>query len=264
MKDLTQYNPEGSTLRKAQLRMLEILIEIDKICKKHHINYWLDGGTLLGAVRHGGFIPWDDDVDIAVLEQDYKKFRKVMQAELPERFVFTDWTTDKFVFDYCARIRDKNSFFDYPLFKKQKHQGIYVDVLITEKVTMPVKKLLDNTFWRLFRQIHNINATKDSAFVDFAKKIIAYLFLPIFYLLLILGRSYCKISKHAFYSHYASKYYGKRPIKVVFPLKQLQFANHYFNVPNNSESYLTSLYGDYMQLPKEADRFGHNVKIEIY
>ena len=54
MEDLRKYNPEGSTLRKAQLRMLDILLEIDKIFRKHGIEYWLEGGTLLGAVRHRG------------------------------------------------------------------------------------------------------------------------------------------------------------------------------------------------------------------
>ena len=58
-EDLTKYNPEGSSLRKAQLRMVEILKEIDKICKKHNIEYYMEGGSLLGTVRHQGFIPWD-------------------------------------------------------------------------------------------------------------------------------------------------------------------------------------------------------------
>ena len=62
-----RYNPNGSTLRKQQLRMLEMLQYIDSVCKKHNIRYWLCSGTLLGAVRHGGFIPWDDDVDIEML-----------------------------------------------------------------------------------------------------------------------------------------------------------------------------------------------------
>ena len=75
MEDLSHYNPEGSTLRRAQLRMLEILKVVDDICTKHGIQNTLDGGTLIGAVRHGGFIPWDDDIDINVTREDLAKLR---------------------------------------------------------------------------------------------------------------------------------------------------------------------------------------------
>ena len=76
-----RYNPNGSTLRRQQLRMFEMLQYIDTVCKNHGIRYWLCSGTLLGAVRHGGFIPWDDDVDIEMLREDYRKFVKVMATE---------------------------------------------------------------------------------------------------------------------------------------------------------------------------------------
>ena len=64
-----KYNPDGSILRQHQLKMLDILIVIDGICKKHGIKYWISDGTLLGAVRHGGFIPWDDDLDIQMMRK---------------------------------------------------------------------------------------------------------------------------------------------------------------------------------------------------
>ena len=77
-----KFNPEGSLLRRQQLRMLEILLEVDKICKKHDISYWLSSGTLIGALRHDGFIPWDDDLDIAILCKDLDEVNRVMCEEL--------------------------------------------------------------------------------------------------------------------------------------------------------------------------------------
>ncbi|MDE5947376.1 MAG: LicD family protein, partial [Prevotella sp.] len=81
-----RFNPDGSLLRRQQMRMLDILIEVDRICRKHNIRYWLSSGTLIGAVRHKGFIPWDDDLDIEMLLPDYKRLMKVLPEELPENF----------------------------------------------------------------------------------------------------------------------------------------------------------------------------------
>ena len=74
-----RFNPEGSLLRRQQMRMLEILLEVDKICQKHQIPYWLSSGTLIGAMRHDGFIPWDDDLDIEMMRDDYLR----LMASLP-------------------------------------------------------------------------------------------------------------------------------------------------------------------------------------
>ena len=71
-----KYNPDGSDLRRMQMRMLDMLKEVDRICKKYDIPYWLSGGTLLGSVRHGGFIPWDDDLDIELMEDDFQRFER--------------------------------------------------------------------------------------------------------------------------------------------------------------------------------------------
>jgi len=69
---------DPKTLREAQLIMLDSLIEFDRICKKYNFDYWLDSGTLLGAVRHKGFIPWDDDIDISMPVEDYRAFAKMV------------------------------------------------------------------------------------------------------------------------------------------------------------------------------------------
>ena len=82
MDNLEQF--KLTQLRRAQLKQLSILEEIDRICRKHSIRYWLDGGSLLGAVRHGGFIPWDDDIDIAMPLEDMQRFVEIAPKELRE------------------------------------------------------------------------------------------------------------------------------------------------------------------------------------
>lgn len=115
------------TLQKIEL---EMLIEINRICKKNHIHYSLTGGTLLGAVRHGGFIPWDDDADISMLRSEYIRFRKACETDLDHsRFYFQDIeTTEGYRWGY-GKIRRKDSVFlrehqeDMPY-----EQGIFIDI----------------------------------------------------------------------------------------------------------------------------------------
>ena len=77
---------DNKMLRQLQMLELEMLIEVDRICRKHNIQYNIIGGTLLGSVRHKGFIPWDDDADVAMLRADYERFKKICRAEL-EKFI---------------------------------------------------------------------------------------------------------------------------------------------------------------------------------
>ena len=90
-----RFNPEGSPLRRQQLVMLDMVRALDGICKEHGIPYFLYGGTLLGAIRHNGFIPWDDDLDVAMLRSDYQRLVKVLPDELPEHIVLQTNDTDK-------------------------------------------------------------------------------------------------------------------------------------------------------------------------
>ena len=157
MEDLTIYNPNGSTLRKAQLRMLDILRVVDAICRKNNIPYFLESGTLLGAVRHGGFIPWDDDLDISVMRTDYPRLRKALQEQLPENIGFQDWTTDCNYPMLIGKIRDKKSYFEEEYSKHLTYKGIYIDVFPLEKVPCwKWKQILDYVYGHCVRGICKI------------------------------------------------------------------------------------------------------------
>ena len=116
-------------LRKLQAIELELLIEFDRICRKHHIRYTLTGGTLLGAVRHGGFIPWDDDADVSMLRAEYERFRKACEADLNERYYFQDMHNTKGYRWGYGKLRKKGTLF---LRENQEHmpyeQGVFIDI----------------------------------------------------------------------------------------------------------------------------------------
>lgn len=107
----SKYNPDGSLLRKSQLKMLDMLKFVDEVCSNNEIEYWLDSGTLLGAVRHGGFIPWDDDTDICMTRDNFEKFKSVISSKLyGGKGVYLQYNgLDKHYYPTWAKIRETYS-----------------------------------------------------------------------------------------------------------------------------------------------------------
>lgn len=128
-------------IRNVQEKILETMKLIDKLCRENKIEYYIMGGTALGAVRHGGFIPWDDDLDIFMTPKEYKKFKTVFKKENPKDFVLQEWRTTIDYLEY-AKVRMNNTTFIEEAFKdcKEMHHGIYVDIMILHKV--PNNKLI--------------------------------------------------------------------------------------------------------------------------
>ncbi len=118
------------TLRKLQLLELQILKDIATVCEKHHIRYYLAYGTLLGAVRHKGFIPWDDDIDLLMPREDYIKFHEVIQKEMGDKYTIESDITKKDYYSFSGRLRlNGTTYPEEPLEDVQTHTGIFVDLM---------------------------------------------------------------------------------------------------------------------------------------
>ena len=89
-----RYSPEGSKLRSTQRELVDILLDLAKICEENNIQWWLSSGTLLGAARHKGFIPWDDDIDIVMLKRDYRRLERVLHKMQSEEYVYQSMRSD--------------------------------------------------------------------------------------------------------------------------------------------------------------------------
>ena len=111
---------------------IETLEEIDKVCRKHHITWYANGGTLLGTVRHKGFIPWDDDIDIVMKRADYERFLKIAPQELPEHYKVFDSSSDKFWVNNAAYVSnwDNNDFLVLKKERLEKYHGCPFHVAI--------------------------------------------------------------------------------------------------------------------------------------
>lgn len=254
-----KYNPEGSELRRLQMRMLDILIVVDEICRRHDIPYWIEGGTLLGAVRHGGFIPWDDDLDIALMRKDYVKLLKCLKNELPACYKLQTHETDKHYYSMLAKIRDVNSEIkeigEYDTL--YTYRGIYIDIFSEE----PVYPLLSKISSYLIYLVRSVAADKR---YFWGKSIFTAILFAVSRISNSAFRLLGKIKKPAVISHtygLYSKLRGNRD--MFFPLSEIVFENHHFKAPNQIDAYLRSVYGNYMELPEESKRGKHIVAIKF-
>lgn len=264
MEDFSEYNGEGTTLRKMQLRILDIMVEIDRICRKHNIKYWLDGGTLLGAVRHGGFIPWDDDLDIAMMHDDYVKFIEIAPKELPESLLLQTPELDSSYKVEICKVRDKNSFFvtQHDDFTKDYSKGLYVDIFdvvpypkVKKSLLKPLMKWMAKTHF-FFKIKHDITLKNHIATITFP--ILNIALQGIWCILCLKPKT--KIGKNKFYNTYGTYYEPD----AIFPISDISFEGKTLMAPNNPDSVLKSIFGDYMQIPPKEKRVTHLIYVDIH
>ncbi len=259
-----KYSPDGSELRRCQLRMLEMLKFFDSVCKNNNLRYWIDSGTLLGAVRHGGFIPWDDDIDVCMMREDAMLIKKMyLKESISNEFVLQCHETDKGYYLMWDKIRDvksenldnsyNHSILTYKglaldIFRVDDNSNFIIwkifDKLVRWCVSYP---LLDNNgIWNKFRFIIG------PSFFFLSKVFygIAYLF------------SFTR-KKHFIVKSYGIPWYSEIPIDYVFPLKTIEFEGYSFTCPREPEKYLSVLYKDWRTLPPEQARSAHRINVHF-
>lgn len=259
-------------LEKAKKIMIEILTEVDRICVKYGIQYYLSDGTLLGAIRHGGFIPWDDDLDISMLRKDYNKFLEVAEKELDKSYFLQTSKTDKYYdIDHIpTKIRHNGSLF-IEEYGKKYNQGVYIDIFPMDNVPNSKFKFdLQSKISALIMKSSMRMRVKEKKLP--LKNEINHLFYR-FILFVFKGKRREALNKWLINlgdENSKEVVYGVDTCwnvtfnkKDIFPLQRIKFEDGYFLAPSNPEAILEKLYGDYMKLPPVEEREWHAKEIII-
>ncbi|MCZ0861987.1 LicD family protein [Methanocorpusculum vombati] len=266
-----------STERKLQLVELIILLEVKRICEKHQVKYFLVAGTLLGAVRHQGFIPWDDDIDIGMTRSEYNKFITICEKELKPPFKMISGTNDQnYIMPFIKIMMEGTTYVSKSLESAPIHLGIWIDIfpldnvpngrgLCTQIHKYLLKYLIDSCYVRYGYGIPNTRLRKIYRFV---------MTLPLHFMsdhTLLRWRDkelekYNNIETKRKYLTGSPYKYEKSLISSsnLEKLETLRFEGEIFPVPNNYTQILKLVYGDYMTPPPESKRIGHiPVKIDL-
>ena len=259
MKDLREkYNPDGSLLRNAQLRMLEILCEFDSICRKHELRYWLSDGTLLGAVRHKGFIPWDDDVDVMMPVSDYKKFLKIARKELPEHLCLQNRKTEKNFINNFTKIRDRKSFVheQQHMTGRYAERGLFIDIFPMRKTCSYFNQQAGKIHYRCYiLSMQDERHHRKSLLVSW---MLFNILIPLLNMLTPFFRD-GKV-RHS----YGGCFYEEWDEETIFPLTTIQFEEKEFLCPRDCDTYLKAQYNNYMGIPKNIEHHIKEGQIEIW
>ncbi|MDR3001297.1 MAG: LicD family protein [Fibromonadaceae bacterium] len=265
-RKLNEIELTPKILRELQLIQLECLTELDRICRANDIDYSLDGGTLLGAVRHGGFIPWDDDIDVIMLRDDYEMFYGVCKTELDsKRFFLQERRTDP---HYCVgypRIRRNGTVYRRAGHEHMKyHEGVFIDIFVLDNVpdnkflrilhrfvcfcnrkilwSKSGKRIAPNVFWRSWFSLVSLIP---AAFAFWCNDVIAR----------VCNRRKTELVRHNTHPYPNPKVCGYGiPCDLLERYTELEFEEQRFRAVAENERYLTMLYGNFMILPPVEER----------
>lgn len=251
-------------IKKVQEKILEIMCFIDEICRKNNIEYYIMGGTALGAIRHGGFIPWDDDLDIFMTPSNYERFKAIFSDLESDKLVLQEWKASRNHIQY-AKIRMNGTTFIEEAFidKKDMHHGIYVDIMILQKCPksytvqkrMYIASKLSTLALLAQRNWKPKNLTQSIALfiikIIYSENLIDHLMNSIY--------KYKDLKEDYTYCYFMTKAKFNQGIfdKEVFEdAKDISFEGIMLKGPADIKKYLDVRYGNYMKLPSVEEQQG--------
>lgn len=262
---------EEELLTKIHKVTLYILLAFDKVCRENDLTYFLDSGSALGAVRHGGFIPWDDDIDVGMPRKDYERFLQIGQEKLPKDFFIQTRDTDPTYRRNAAKLRLKGTIFQEFDILPYSENGFYIDIFPYDIV--PRNKFVARIFVRTLCFLNRVNDTWGSfrksgtwTLRAFQKIIKLMPNAPMMWLDKKCIRLCRKFENHN--SRYISPFYWGMSYQKsyifetekMFPVKDILFEGHEVKIVNAPDYYLSLTYGNYMQLPPEEKREPKHLK----
>lgn len=258
-----RFNPDGSRLRNFQMHLLKMLVFFDGFCRQHGIKYTLSSGTCLGAVRHGGFIPWDDDVDVEMMPQEFEKLISCFKDV--DGYAIQTYKNDFFYNYGFAKLRDLHS----EVLERRhgggsmfRYRGVFIDIFVFGYNTFPTRK-----YQRLKQEAVWLDAlARNIASNPLGRKIYSILKNDHFRRVERARRRDTRGTPESLRYSAGTPFYRCVFDSAIFDgTVEMEFEGRMFPVPVGYDRYLTVLYGDYMQIPSEDEigSYGHYVDFRI-
>lgn len=259
-------------LRQLQMCQLDIALDIKKICEDNDISYFLIGGTLLGAVRHKGFIPWDDDMDIGLLRKDYERFIEICKSNLPDHLYLQTWDTDDGYAMPFAKIMLKGTKYREETSGSSNAESmIFVDVFPYDNKPDNVFKgkilfYIQEVSKKLLQYKMKYDMSKSSSHKVYHKflKMISKLFSVKFLKKCISdSQVICNRKETRLLINYNGAYHDKEVMKNIGPkTDKMMFEGYEFSIPFEWDELLKNMYGNYMELPPVEKRENRHKAVE--